>query len=78
MVHRKTHEESDRGDESALDDAIDTREVARLLGVSPTTIYQSRARGEGPAFFRVNGKRTVRYVRRDVLAYRDARKVGGK
>ncbi len=55
--------------------AIDTHEVAQLLGLAEITIAQQRARGEGPPFFRVG--RHVRYIRRDVLAWRDARRVGG-
>ena len=47
-------------DELDADEAIDTSEFARMIGQSPITVAQSRARGEGPPFFRV-GRRTVRY-----------------
>jgi predicted DNA-binding transcriptional regulator AlpA len=58
-----------------LERAVDTHEVARLLGLAEITIVQLRLRGEGPRFFRA-GRRQVRYRFGDVLAYRDARSVG--
>jgi predicted DNA-binding transcriptional regulator AlpA len=60
---------------SSPDDALTTRQAARLLGMAEITLHQARLRGDGPPFFRIG--RAVRYVRRDVLAYRDARMVGG-
>lgn len=73
----KTH---DPPQEQKIDDdrAIATRDVAKLLGMAEITVHQARARGEGPAYFRTgpNG-RSIRYIRRDVLAWRDARRVGG-
>lgn len=39
---------------------VDEREAARLLGVSPRTIWALRARGELPAV-RIPGTRLVRY-----------------
>ncbi len=56
--------------------AIDTNQLGQLFDLAPITIQQQRARGEGPAFFRVG--HSVRYRLGDVLAWRDARKVGGK
>lgn len=57
------------------DHAIDTHETARLIGLSEITLVQMRQRGAGPPYFRAG--RTIRYVRRDVITWRDARKVGG-
>lgn len=56
--------------------AIDTPRTAKILGIATITLHQMRARGGGPPFFRC-GTRTVRYRLGDVLAYRDARTVGG-
>lgn len=64
-------------DESAeLETAIDSRATARILGLSPVTLQQLRARGDGPPFFRIG--RTVRYRLGDVIAWRDARIIGRK
>ena len=59
-----------------LETAIDSRETARILGLSPVTLQQLRARGDGPPFFRIG--RTVRYRLGDVIAWRDERTVGRK
>ena len=63
-------------DTSDLETAIDSRETARILGLSPVTLQQLRARGDGPPFFRIG--RTVRFRLGDVLAWRDERTVGRK
>lgn len=60
------------------DDGLTSRETGRILGVSPMTLKIWRVRGEGPPFFRIGNTRTVRYVRADVLAYRNAAIVGKK
>ncbi len=62
---------SQHGDD-ALDRerALDTNQVSELLGLSPITLGQMRARGDGPRFFRAS-KRQVRYRG-------DARTVGRK
>jgi predicted DNA-binding transcriptional regulator AlpA len=59
-----------------LETAIDSRQTARMLGLSPVTLQQIRARGEGPPFFRIG--RTVRYRLGDVIAWRDERTIGRK
>lgn len=56
--------------------AIDSRATARILGLSPVTLQQLRARGDGPPFFRIG--RTVRYRLGDVIGWRDARIIGRK
>jgi len=63
-------------DSIGLETAIDSRETARILGISPVTLQQIRARGEGPPFFRIG--RTVRYRLGDVITWRDERTVGRK
>ena len=57
-----------------LETAIDSRQTARILGLSPVTLQQIRARGEGPPFFRIG--RTVRYRLGDVISWRDERTIG--
>lgn len=65
----------DPGQESTeLETAIDSRITARILGISPITLQQLRARAAGPPFFRIG--RTVRYRLGDVIAWRDARIIG--
>lgn len=59
-----------------LERALSTREMCGLLGIATITAAQWRPRGEGPRFFRV-GNRGIRYRLGDVLAYRNARSVGG-
>jgi predicted DNA-binding transcriptional regulator AlpA len=54
------------------DDLIDAREAARLLGLKPSTLEIWRWAGKGPQH-RVIGTRSVRYLRADILAYRDRR-----
>jgi predicted DNA-binding transcriptional regulator AlpA len=54
--------------------AIDSRATAPILGLSPVTLQQLRARGDGPPFFRIG--RTVRYRLGDVIAWRDERTIG--
>jgi prophage regulatory protein len=53
----------DRGEEMLTEP-----EVARLLGVSLSTVKRLRASGEGPPVIKV-GKRAIRYRRRDVEAW---------
>ncbi|MDX2091084.1 MAG: hypothetical protein SFX73_24705 [Kofleriaceae bacterium] len=64
-------------DTPSPDDALTRAETARLLGMSTAGLDQLRYHGDGPPFFRA-GQRSIRYVRRDVLAYRNARTVGKK
>jgi len=46
-------------------------EVALLTGLSPRTLEGLRVSGEGPVFFRI--RRGIRYRRRDVVAWIEAR-----
>ena len=61
-----------------LERALTTREAGSLLGLNEITLQQQRARGEGPPFFRVGGgkRQAIRYVLRDVLAFRESNMVG--
>lgn len=59
------------------DDALTEEQAAGILGLARVTLQQMRYRGAGPRWFRPSGRR-VRYIRRDVLAYRDARVIGRK
>ncbi len=52
------------------DDLIDPAEAARLLGLKKDTLEFWRWKGTGPQH-RVIGTRSVRYLRADILAYRD-------
>lgn len=54
------------------------RELSDLLGVSMSTIYSWRCRGEGPAGYRVG--KFVRFRRSDVEAWleRIAEPIGGR
>jgi hypothetical protein len=54
---------------------ITRAETAEVLGVATITIDQWRARSKGPAFLRFG--RAIRYRLGDVIAYRDACRVGG-
>jgi hypothetical protein len=52
------------------EDLIDSREVSALLGVAPATLEYWRWKGVGPRH-RIVDTRAVRYLRADVIAYRD-------
>lgn len=47
---------------------LSTAEAGRLLGVSPRTLEDWRLRGGGP-LFRKLGRRLVRYLSSDLLAF---------
>lgn len=51
-------------------------ELAKRWDVTPRTLQNWRADGNGPAFISI-GKNTIRYRLEDVLAYEEARKSGG-
>ena len=53
------------------DQLLSQEDAARLLAVQPDTLAQWRARGQGPAFCKLG--RAIRYRRRDLSAYVDAR-----
>jgi hypothetical protein len=48
---------------------LDSREVAKILGLHPGTMEQQRFRGDGPRYFSPPGTRRVWYAERDVLAW---------
>lgn len=52
------------------EDLIDSREVAAILGVAIGTLEYWRWKNIGPRH-RIVGTRAVRYLRSDVIAYRD-------
>ena len=54
------------------DDALDTAAAALFLGCSASKLNKARVQGAGPIF--VKDGRSVRYVRRDLIAYRDSKK----
>lgn len=58
-----------------LERALNSEQVAEILGVTAQTIYSMRKRGEGPRFFRLSRK-VVRYRLGDVLDWRASRTVG--
>lgn len=64
--------------EAIEETAIDDKEAAAMLGVSRRTLQDYRQRGEGPPYFKVraNEKAPVRYVRREVLKYREQQRTG--
>jgi predicted DNA-binding transcriptional regulator AlpA len=59
----------------ALERALTVAEVTTILGVSSVTLAQWRAAGRGPRYF-IAGTRSVRYVAREVLRWRDAQTRG--
>ncbi len=58
-----------RDDDAALYEA----EVGHLTGLSVRTIQALRLKGGGPRFFLAGNRRAVRYRRRDVMAWVEAR-----
>lgn len=58
-------------------DVLETESNAsRLLEVKPRTLQEWRRTGRGPRFVRIS-HRCVRYRRRDLIAFIEARLVGG-
>lgn len=57
-----------------LDALIDEKEAASMVCYSVRALQNWRHRGGGPAFVKVSA-RSVRYRRRDILAWIDARTV---
>lgn len=60
----------DRG--HGLDDLLTTKEVAAWFGVSKSMVDNMRSQGGGPEPTPVGG-RTIRYMRRNVLAWLESR-----
>lgn len=59
---------------SDLDTLIDEKEAASMVCYSVRALQNWRHRGGGPAFVKVSA-RSVRYRRRDILAWIEARTV---
>ncbi|SDE64751.1 helix-turn-helix domain-containing protein [Rhodospira trueperi] len=55
-----------------LDSLINENEAAAFLGYSVRALQNWRVRGGGPAFVKVSS-RSVRYRRRDLIAWTEAR-----
>lgn len=55
------------------DERMTTEEVAEFLGLSPATLETWRTLGKGPAF--VKPGRRIFYLRSDVVAYLESRRV---
>lgn len=53
-----------------LESAVDTHDAAPLSGHSEQTLRTMRVRGSGPPFIKVG--KSVRYVVRDLIEYREA------
>lgn len=60
--------------ETELDNLIKEREAADMLCYTVRALQNWRCRGGGPKFIKVSG-RSVRYRRRDLLAWIDERTV---
>lgn len=59
-------------DQSYFDSLIDEEEASAFLGHSVRTLQNWRVRGGGPLFIRVS-RRSIRYRRRDLMAWVEAR-----
>lgn len=60
-------------DQTPIDRAVDTKEAARILGISHRTLENFRLRGGGPAYVRVGaGGKLVRYRLSALSAWMDA------
>jgi hypothetical protein len=57
-----------------LDQLLNEKEAADFLCYSVRALQNWRVRGGGPAFIKVSA-RSVRYCRRDLIAWRDQRRV---
>ncbi len=79
MTSRKRHHLDRRAADIAAagngppDELIDSKELARWLGVSKQWVEIARHRGWGPKFVRL-GPRRIRYRRIDVLAWLETRR----
>lgn len=60
-----------------LDEMIDTRTAAAMVGVAPVTLQVWRSRGKGPRYFKLSGSKTgaVRYRRGEILRFLGASEV---
>lgn len=49
-----------------MEDLLDTKQAAKFVGLSESTLNQYRVSGRGPRFIRLGGSRLVRYDRREL------------
>ena len=61
-----------KADPDYLDRLVSEAEAAELLGYTPRALQNWRVRGGGPEYIRVSA-RSIRYRRRELLAWSDAR-----
>ena len=61
-------------DREYLDQLLNETEAAEFLCYSVRALQNWRVRGGGPAFIKVSA-RSIRYCRRDLIAWRDQRRV---
>lgn len=60
---------------TTMQQLIDTRVAALLLGISPGTLENWRVRGEGPPFLKTPGRTgKVMYDPADIATWRDQRR----
>ena len=58
-----------------MQDLIDTKAAAPLIGITPATLENWRVRGEGPPFHKTPGRTgKVLYDPADIAAWRDQRR----
>jgi predicted DNA-binding transcriptional regulator AlpA len=68
------HIQSDHTDPDYLDRLLTEIEAADFLGYTIRALQNWRLRGGGPPFIRISG-RSVRYRRRDLIAWIESRSV---
>ncbi len=61
-------------DPDYLDRMIDEKEAAGFIGYTIRTLQGWRVKGGGPEFIKVS-ERSIRYCRRDLIAWADSRRV---
>lgn len=52
-----------------MEDLLTTKQAAKFVGLSESTLNQYRVSGRGPRFIRLGGSRLVRYDRRELEAW---------
>ncbi|MBO9403434.1 helix-turn-helix domain-containing protein [Shimia sp. R9_3] len=74
MLNQTTANDNNAPAQDYLDGFIDEKKAADFLCQSVRTIQKWRVTGYGPKFYKSG--RSVRYRRRDLLAWGEARRVG--
>ncbi|MCC4242757.1 helix-turn-helix transcriptional regulator [Thalassospira povalilytica] len=69
-MHITTHEAAHKGNPEYFDTLINEVEAAKFLGYTVRALQNWRVRGGGPVFIKVSA-RSVRYRRRDLIAWAD-------